>query len=261
MSLSEISISVIGSGNVAWHLSRRLFACGYLITGVYSRKLSHAKLLAEQVKAIAVDSITSLPSSDLYLFSIKDDACRDIISLFPRTEAICVHTSGSLEMNILETVSDNYGVLYPFQSLSKDKTIHFENIPLCIEASNRKTEDLLMGLAKVISHTAFLLDTEQRAYLHLAGVFASNFSNAMYVIARQILQQRNMDFTILLPLINETVEKLNSLSPLEAQTGPAVRRDRMIMDKHITMIENGDWKRLYQLISSTIEQQHKDEKL
>jgi predicted short-subunit dehydrogenase-like oxidoreductase (DUF2520 family) len=192
----------------------------------------------------------------LYLFSVKDDAYEEIISAFPKTKAIFIHTSGSLDMDILGRLSDDYGVLYPFQSFSKDKYITFEHVPLCVEASNHQTEQFLMELAGVISPITYLLDTEQRACLHLAGVFASNFSNALYVIAQQILQQRNIDFKIILPLINETVEKVNNLSPIEAQTGPAVRNDAGIINKHINMINNTDWKALYQLLSNIIQKQH-----
>jgi predicted short-subunit dehydrogenase-like oxidoreductase (DUF2520 family) len=247
---------VIGAGNVAWHLAKRLFVRGYSIRCVFSRNLSHATLLAKQLKAEAVDNITSVPVSDLYLFSVKDDAYREIISAFPKTKAICVHTSGSLEMDILENLSDCYGVLYPFQSFSKDKFITFEQVPLCVEASNHQTEQFLMEFARVISPITYYLNTEQRAYLHLAGVFASNFSNALYVIAQQILQQRNIDFKIILPLIKETVEKVNNLSPIEAQTGPAVRNDVGIINKHIEMINNTDLKVLYQLLSNIIQKQH-----
>ena len=114
----------------------------------------------------------------------------------------------------------------------------------------------LMELARVISPITYYLNTEQRTYLHLAGVFASNFSNALYAVAHQILQQRNMDFKIILPLINETVKKVNNLSPIEAQTGPAVRNDAEIIDKHAEMLNNSDWKDLYQLLSNIIHKQH-----
>jgi predicted short-subunit dehydrogenase-like oxidoreductase (DUF2520 family) len=253
---SAISISVIGAGNVAWHLAQRLFACGYSIRCVFSQSLSHAALLAEQLKAEAVDNITSVPVSDFYLFSVKDDAYEEIIPIFPQTKAICVHTSGSLDMDILKRLSDNYGVLYPFQSFSKDKHITFEHVPVCVEASNHQTKQFLMEVAGVISPDTYYLNTEQRACLHLAGVFASNFSNVLYVIAQQILQERNMDFKMILPLINETVEKVNNLSPIEAQTGPAVRNDVGIINKHTEMINNPDWKALYQLLSNIIQKQH-----
>jgi predicted short-subunit dehydrogenase-like oxidoreductase (DUF2520 family) len=255
MVLSKISISIIGAGNVAWHFAKRLFACGYPISCVFSRNLSNAALLAKQVNAKATHTITSIPVSDLYLFAIKDDVYQEIISNFPQTGAICVHTSGSLGMDILEKLSDNYGVLYPFQTFSKDKFIAFEKVPLCVEASNCQTESSLMEIAGVVSPITYLLNTQQRAYLHLAGVFASNFSNALYVVAQQILQQSDIDFKIILPLIHETAEKLNNLSPMNAQTGPAVRNDVGIINKHIDMINNTDWREIYQLISKIIQKQ------
>ena len=249
-------ISVIGSGNVAWHLAKKLFACGYSINAVFSRNLNNAKLLAKQVETQAVDNLAMIPTSDLYLFSVKDDAYREIIEIFPKTTAICVHTSGSLEMNILAKLSDNYGVLYPFQSFNKGKSVNFENVPFCVEASNSYTENVLLDMAKHLSPKIHLVNSEQRVYLHLAGVFACNFTNAMYAIAQQILQQNNMDFNIVLPLINETAEKIKNLYPIDAQTGPAVRNDTNIINKHIKMIKNNDLKELYQLISQIIQKQH-----
>ncbi len=114
MTSSKMSISVIGSGNVAWHLTKRLFACGYPIDCIFSRNPDNAKALAEQVKSKAVDTIAMIPLSDLYVFSVKDEAYQEIIASFPKTMAICVHTSGSLEMKVLESLSDNYGVIYEF---------------------------------------------------------------------------------------------------------------------------------------------------
>ena len=246
------TLSIIGSGNVAWHLTKQFFACGYSINAVYSRQLDNAKKLAEQVEAQAVDKIELIPASDVYLFAVKDDAYEKIIENFPKTTAICVHTSGSLEMNILEKLSDNHGVLYPFQTLTKEKNIDFLNVPICIEASNPQTQNVLLAMAKHISSKIYFLTSEQRVYLHLAGVFACNFTNAMYAVAQQILEEKNIDFNIALPLINETAEKIKTLYPLDSQTGPAVRNDKIIMEKHLNMLQNNDWKALYQLISKII---------
>ncbi|MDR1459631.1 MAG: DUF2520 domain-containing protein, partial [Bacteroidales bacterium] len=204
----------------------------------------------------ATNDIAAIPTSDLYLFAIKDDAYLEILPDFPKTKSICVHTSGALEMDILSKLTTDYGVLYPFQSFHKDKPIAFKNVPLCVEASNPTTEYILMKLAKTISPSTYLLNTEQRAYLHLAGVFASNFTNALFVIAQQILQQKNMNFNMMLPLIQETAEKINSLPPMDVQTGPAVRNDIRVMNKHIKMINDIDWKEIYQLISKIIQRQH-----
>lgn len=252
----KYAISIIGSGNVAWHLAKRLFACGYSINSVYSRQLDNAKALAKQVATIAVDKMEMIPTSDLYLFAVKDDAYEKIIASFPKTTAICVHTSGCMEMNILKKLSDNHGVLYPFQTFTKNKDVHFQNIPICVEASNQQTENVLFDMAKHLSPNVHFLSTEQRVYLHLAGVFACNFTNAMYAVAQQILEEKKIDFNIILPLIDETAEKIKNMYPIDAQTGTAVRKDTNIIEKHLNILNDKDLKELYQLISKIIQKQH-----
>jgi predicted short-subunit dehydrogenase-like oxidoreductase (DUF2520 family) len=249
------TISIIGSGNAAWHLAKRLFACGYSINAVFSRNLANAKLLAEQVEAKAVNKIEQIPPSDLYLFSVKDNAYSELIASFSKTTAVCVHTSGSLEMGILAKLSDNYGVLYPFQTFSKNKSVDFQNIPICVEASNPQVEKALLNTANNLSPIVHLLNSQQRAYLHLAGVFACNFTNGLYAIAEQIAKQQQIDFEILKPLILETARKIETLSPAEAQTGPAKRNDIAVMQKHIELLENPKWKELYKLLSEIIKNQ------
>jgi predicted short-subunit dehydrogenase-like oxidoreductase (DUF2520 family) len=249
---SSDKISIIGSGNVAWHLAKQLFACDFTINAVYSRNLDNAKLLAEQVKAQAVNKIELIPPSDLYLFAVKDDAYRGIIDSFPKTTAVCVHTSGSLELNMLSKISDNYGVLYPFQTFSKSKSIDFQKIPICVEASNSQTENVLLSVANKLSPIVRLLNSEQRAYLHLAGVFACNFTNALYAIAEQIAKEQQIDFEIIKPLILETAHKIETLSPAEAQTGPAKRNDQTIMQKHLELLTNPQWKEIYKLLSDIL---------
>jgi predicted short-subunit dehydrogenase-like oxidoreductase (DUF2520 family) len=245
-------ISIIGSGNVSWHLAKQLFACGYTINSVFSRNLDNAIELAEQVETKAVNKIELIPPSDLYLFAIKDDAYREIIDSFPKITDICVHTSGSLEMDILNKISDNHGVLYPFQTFSKNKTVDFQKVPICVEASNSQTESVLLNLANRFSPIVRLLSSEQRMYLHLAGVFACNFTNAMYSIAEDIAKQQQIDFEIIKPLILETAHKIETLSSAEAQTGPAKRNDQIIMQKHLELLINPQWKEIYKLLSESI---------
>jgi len=252
---SSDKISIIGSGNVAWHLAKQLFACGYAINAVYSRNLDNAKTLSEQVKAKAVNKIELIPPSDLYLFAVKDDAYSELINSFPKTTAICVHTSGSLEMEILSKISDNYGVLYPFQTFSKNKSVDFQHVPICVEASNPQVENVLLNVANRLSQIVRLLSSEQRIYLHLAGIFACNFTNALYFIAEQIAKQQQIDFEILKPLILETAHKIETLSPAEAQTGPAKRNDQTIMQKHLELLSNSQWKEVYKLLSESVAEQ------
>jgi predicted short-subunit dehydrogenase-like oxidoreductase (DUF2520 family) len=255
MSALKVTVSVIGSGNVAWHLASRLFTCGYTIPTVFSPTIAHARLLAEQIGATAVDDLSQIHPADMFLLAVKDDAYHELIPQLPKTDSLYVHTAGSLPMTILQACSPNYGVLYPFQSLRKTSPLDFATVPLCIEASNAHTKTILMQIAQTLSPICHLLDGEQRAYLHLAGVFVGNFTNALYAIGQALLEQQGLDFQLLLPLIHETLAKLTVLSPTEAQTGPAVRKDTLILNRHLDMLSHPQWKELYQLMSNLIQQQ------
>ena len=256
MNQLQLSISIIGSGNLAWHLARQLYKCGYSIKAIFSRDIHNANLLANQVATKAVDNLHEIPLSDMYIFSIKDDAYTSVLSSLPATNAICIHTSGSLSMDIFSEISPNHGVLYPFQTFSKAKELNFNEIPLCVEASNEHTEQILLQLAKSLSTVNYRITSQQRASLHLAGVFACNFPNALYAIVEQILKEQQLDFSIVFPVIKETVEKLQYLSPIDAQTGPAVRHDEQIMEKHLGMLSDADYKDIYQLLSKIIQKQN-----
>ncbi|MDR1878256.1 MAG: DUF2520 domain-containing protein [Bacteroidales bacterium] len=249
------TVSVIGSGNVGWHLTKRLFDCGYPVCSVFSRDSDKAELLAKEVGAKAVCDLSQIMVGDICLITVKDNAYREVIAALPKRNAVYLHTSGSLPMTILQELSLHYGVLYPFQSLSREVAIDFNHVPICTEASDVQAGKTVTDLAKSLSPLYYSLNTEQRLFLHLSGVFASNFTNAMYVIAQQILQQQQIDFDIALPLIRETVCKISNLSPKEVQTGPAARNDTIIIDKHLNMLQNPSWKELYRLITQIIREQ------
>lgn len=255
MNQKQYSVSIIGAGNVAWHFAKKIHGSVFFVKAISSRDIEKAKLLADKVSAQAVNDLNKIPQSDIYLLSIKDDAYASVISSLPKTNSIYLHTSGSLEMNVLEKLSLNYGVLYPFQTFSKGKELDFDQVPLCLEASNIYTEQILLQLAEKLSEIRYWLTSYQRAYLHLAGVFACNFPNALYVIVKQILEKQQIDFSIAIPLIKETVAKLDYLPPKEAQTGPAIRDDKKIMEKHLEMLSDEDYKNIYQLLSKVIQKQ------
>lgn len=253
--MKKTTISIIGSGNVAWHLAKRLYACNIPLKAIVSRNFDKGKALADSVRAEFVDNIKKTPASDIYLLSVKDDAYTSVVSSLPPSHAIYLHTSGSMEMNILNRLSSNYGVLYPFQTFTKGKELDFSQVPLCLEASNLYTKEVLSLLAKEFSEIHHWLDSSQRAHLQLSGVFAANFSNALFVIVKQILENQQMDFSLAIPLIKETVAKLDSLYPEEAQTGPAARNDKNIMEKHLGMLSDNDYRNIYQLLSKIIQKQ------
>lgn len=246
------SVSFIGSGNLATHLAKALFLNGIRIVNICSRQLNHASLLADQVGAIALDDVRQLKSADLLIICVSDSSI-DEINLSLDKNSFVVHTSGSTSLNILSDKT-NYGVFYPFQTFSKEVKVDFSNVPVFVEANTTENEVLLLELASKISKKAGTLSSERRLKLHLAAVFAGNFSNHMYAISREILREADLPFEILAHLIGETTRKaLISGDPSLVQTGPAVRKNFNIMDQHKEILADKPlWQKIYTFVSNSI---------
>lgn len=255
--MKNIDINIIGAGNVAWHLAHRLFICGYKINSIFSLHSENAERLAHEINASVLKNITDFQPAMVNILSIKDEVYNEIITQLPHCEQIFVHTSGSIDTNVLACLSDNFGVFYPFQTFSKNKPIDFSQVPICIEASNEFTKTTLTTIANDISTKVYFLTLKQRSQLHLAGVFASNFTNALYGLAEEILMKENIDFDIIKPLIKETANKIELLRPYESQTGPAARKDWNIINKHIAMLDNDNKRNLYRFLTQIIQEQQK----
>lgn len=246
-------IALIGSGNVATHLGRALYHSEYKVEQVYSRSLVHANALADELECEAIVDLTQVVEADLYLISVKDDALPEVLQQLGKKKGMVVHTSGTLPLNVLQTASDHTAVLYPLQTFSKHKDLDFLQIPLCIEANNEATFTLIAELANAISDHVVALDSEKRKALHVAAVFACNFSNHLYAIAESILKECGMNFDLLLPLINETAMKVRTQSPVQAQTGPARRKDQHIIQEHLQYLSvNPELRLLYEVLSKQI---------
>ncbi len=249
------TINIIGSGNLATQLALTLHKHNFTIKQIYSRNKINAEILAEKINAKATDSLTKLyPNVDLIIISVTDNALQDVINKMPNTNAIVVHTSGSVNMNILNRF-ENYGVFYPFQTFSKQHNVDFNSIPILLETKNPNVNTELLKLSKTISNNVTNCNSEQRGAIHLAAVFACNFTNYMYSVAHDLLTSKNIDFNILKPLIKETTSKIltnNSNHPKEIQTGPAVREDYKIINKHINSLEDNNYKNIYKLLTEGI---------
>jgi len=254
MELPTYKIVIIGAGNVGTQLSLALKKSKHTIIQVYSKHKSSASNLAKSLNC----NYTNYPdkidtTADIYIIAINDDSIVEIVKQLKLKDKIVVHTSGSVEMDILKPSSKNYGVFYPLQTFSKNNKVDFKIIPICLEASNTATFKILQSLAKSISNNVQKIDSEQRKTIHLAAVFANNFSNHLYTIAAAILKSANVSFDILKPLIEETAKKIKSSSPDEIQTGPAMRDDKKTMNKHLKMLSGKkDYQQLYKLISKSI---------
>ena len=248
------NIALIGAGNVATHLGLALTASGYNIVQVYSRTEESAGQLADRTSAIFTTDINNISGdADIYILAVKDEAIEDIVDHINISDKLIIHTSGSISMDVLKNASENYGVLYPLQTFSKNTEINFKTVPLCIEANTGINENSLLSLARDISDNVHLIDTQQRKLLHLAAVFTCNFSNHMYSVSEEVLKKGNLAFDMLKPLIMETARKIENNSPGDVQTGPAIREDQKIIDEHLEYLSGSPtYRDLYKLISKSI---------
>ncbi len=250
------NIVLIGAGNLATQIGINMVKKGLNIRQVYSYNIENAEILANSLNAYATNNLEEIQKgADLYIIAVKDDVLLSVIEQLPTQEGIVVHTAGSLSMDMLIKFN-KYGIIYPFQTFSKDREVDFNNIPILIEANDEQVKQTLEQFSGVISKTVISCDSEQRRKIHLAAVFACNFTNHMYSIANQLLQESNISFEVMKPLILETAHKMEDLTPRDAQTGPAVRGDKNIMSKHLKMLDNNrELADLYKLVSSEIQKE------
>ncbi len=267
----------IGAGNVALHLAFLFSKKQDLkITHIWSRNRENAEILKQKLNDKNIEiyhSVEQLDFSktdaDLAILSIADGAFEPVLSklILPKN-CILVHTSGAQPMEMLKLANQNVlgekiekiGVFYPLQTFSKAKEVDFASIPFCIEANEKEIEEKLTSLAKQFSEKVFQVSSKDRSILHVAAVFACNFSNYLWTISEQILKEKNLPFDMLKPLLEETLQKALEINPSNAQTGPAIRKDEKIIEKHLEMIEemnlsdsNPHFTQIYKLMTESIQ--------
>lgn len=246
----------IGAGNLATQLGLAFRAAGHETLQVFSRTMASAAALADQLGCPATDDADAVAAgADVYVFSVKDSALEDLVArIAPRVgEALCLHTAGSMPMDVFRGQAVRYGVFYPMQTFSKSCPVDFRRIPVFVEACNGETYAQVEGLAHTVSDKVYGADTEKRRMLHLAAVFACNFANHCYALSDLLLQEAGIPFEVMLPLIDETARKVHHLSPAKAQTGPAVRYDRNVIGRQMAMLDgNPEMQVLYDRMSRSI---------
>ncbi|NQY06685.1 MAG: DUF2520 domain-containing protein, partial [Flavobacteriaceae bacterium] len=245
-----ITVVLLGGGNVSYHLSETFLKSDEInLIQIYNRSFASLDKFPKDIAK--TDCLTELKEADLYVIAVSDDAITELSNKLTFKNRLVVHTSGSTSIKKLND-QNRKGVLYPLQTFSKEKNVDFSSIPICLEAEHK--EDLLMlkKLANSISNDVQEINSKQRKALHLAAVFVCNFVNHLYAIGHEICTEHELSFDILKPLILETSEKIVSLSPHNAQTGPAKRDDQKTMKKHRKSITNKTHKELYTLLSKSI---------
>lgn len=252
-----ITVSLIGYGNVASHLLSAFQKTDSInVLQVFSR--SELDIPSNAIPVVY--KLEEVQAADIVLLAVTDNAIAEVSENLPFKNKLVVHTSGSIPIQALSN-HNRKGVFYPLQTFSRGRELSFQNIPICIEAETKNDERLLTELAQAISGEVQLISSEERKKLHVAAVWGNNFSNHLFHQAALFLEENNLSFDLLKPLLLETVQKLETLTPEQAQTGPAKRGDYKTIRTHLELLPEGIQRHLYSLLTESIKQTFKNKTL
>lgn len=247
-----MKVFIIGTGNVASALCKAVIDAGHVLTGIAGRDTEQTKRFSKKYKCSTFTFKEIPDKSDFFILAIKDDSIPEVAKMLPTLSGIVSHTSGTVELDILKKFPSR-GVFYPVASITANHPRNFKKVPICIEGSDEKSFRLLMSLASSFSNEIYSLNSEQRAALHVAAVFANNFTNHILGIAFNILEKKNLPSELLNSLVLSTVKNTFSKGSYLAQTGPAVRNDEKTIARHLKFLQkNKEYKKLYEIITNQI---------
>ena len=250
-------IVLVGAGRLATNLGQALRLADHDIMAVYSHTKANADTLCSVVGGLATDKITDLPlEADAFIVAVKDAALPSVAKQLAkgREQQVFFHTAGSMPLSVFEGLSQHYGVFYPMQTFSKERLVDFNDISVFLETNDAVSMERLKMLSTTLTTHIYELDSEGRKHLHLAAVFACNFVNHCYALSAEVLAAKGLPFSVMLPLVDETAQKVHELSPREAQTGPAVRGDQNVMQMQANMLAgNPAVKHIYEALSNDIQ--------
>jgi predicted short-subunit dehydrogenase-like oxidoreductase (DUF2520 family) len=259
MDVNKLKVTVIGAGNVGFHLTHALYEVGCNIVQIFSRNKNRFNDFAEHFTPCFTTNLAKLNTAvDVFVIAVSDDAIAKVAAQIPNNGAIVVHTSGAVPSTVLKA-HKRYGVFYPLQTFTRNQTVDFEALPFCIDANEAAAQQLLMQLAHKLSNKVYAINDQQRAALHVAAVFVNNFTNHLLAIGEQLTQIHGVPFAVLQPLINETFAKIQNQSPAKVQTGPAKRGDRATLAQHKALLNDMPYyKAIYELLSNSIIQHNSE---
>lgn len=255
-SIQDTPVAIIGAGNLGFNLALALYRHGFRVIQIYSRTKESAKPLAEKIETEWTTDIQSITTkAAIYFLALKDSILKDYIPLLTkgRESALWVHTAGSISMDVWKGHANRYGVFYPMQTFSKQREVDFKELFIFLEAADKDDVELLKAIALSLTKKVHEIDSDRRKKLHLAAVYACNFVNHLYNLSNDILKTADIPFESMLPLIDETARKVHKLTPQQAQTGPAVRYDKNVIDAHMALLNTKPYmQEIYRMISQSI---------
>ena len=248
------NISIIGTGNVAWHLGNAFARSGIEINHIAGREMEKAKQLAELLGCKSFGTLEDeIPESDLYLLAVRDDVIRTVFEKVFKKGRFIVHHAGAIKADILDMHDNKYGVIWPMQTLTKNNEIDLKETLIAVSGNSEETQAQLKELASKISSRVIEVSDEQRSVMHLSAVWINNYTNHMYDIAYNLLKENNLSLELFYPLMEEHLNKLKEMPPDQLQTGPAIRGDMATLAKHKSMMNNHkEWKELYDTLAKSI---------
>lgn len=257
-------VAFIGSGNLAWHLAAALDNTDYAVREVYSRNPLHAEQLVERLYEAEVKATLDFSTSacSIFVLSVSDDALQDVVrEIVLPEECILLHTSGSQPLEVLrDAATPRIGVLYPLQTFTREVQTDLSEVPIFVEGANPETSRVLMDMAGALSDNVVKITSPERLALHVAAVFASNFTNHMLLLAQEIMKENSLSYDWLKPLIATMITKSLQVGPENAQTGPARRGDFETLDRHMQLLQDDEpIAELYRVISQDIVDRYQTE--
>lgn len=244
-----MNIVIIGSGNVAYHLAKAFKKNLIKVSQIFGRNETELRKISEEL-SIPYSS-SELQKADFYIIAVNDDAVQAVSEKILDENALVAHTSGSLPKEVLSG-KFRKASFYPLQTFTKEKELNYSQIPFFVEAENKEDEKLLFNLANRISEKVTVSTYEKRKYIHLTAVFACNFVNHLFARAKEISDAQCIPFEYFLPLIDETVQKIHQMEPKDAQTGPAVRNDKRILELHEQILPTEEHEKIYRTLNESI---------
>lgn len=252
-----MKIVLIGSGNVATILTRLIKSTEHIIAEVMSKQLQNAQILAAEVNAEAITNTNAITKdADIYIICVPDDAIENVAEQLHLKNKIVVHTSGAVSKKVLQNSTDNFGILYPLQSLRKELD-YIPDIPFLIDGNSSETIQAIETFAKSFSKKVYHANDEEKLKLHVAAVIVSNFSNHLYALAKDYCKEESIDFSLLVALIKEVAQRTENYEPKNMQTGPAVRNDAITIEKHLEMLSaHSNLQKIYLQLTESIQSYH-----
>lgn len=255
-----MTFTIIGTGNIAWFFGKRLVAAGHHCKGVFARDTQKAKELAEGLLAGTFGTIEQHQDieADVCFIAVSDAAIADIASKLRFSKSVVIHTAGAISINVLNTASDDYGVIWPIYSIKKNSIPSHRNIPLAWEASSNKAKRFINEMTHALSDNIIEAKEEQRKWLHLCAVITNNFINHLWAVNEKIFADNSLPTSVLQPIWQQTYDKIKLGNAHKNQTGPAIRGDKETIDSQVDLLEKyPDIQKIYQAITDSIQHNHK----